>query len=133
MPFPAITDWIRSALNKRDNGAPISLQLSAPEDQKSFAGGIGFDAITAGWYARNGYPGIYSILSGGMPAWSGEPVSIDTALMDSVVWACNRIISETVGFIPLQMLKRESGSKEVAVDHPMQSAVKNAPTDDITA
>lgn len=135
MPFPALTDFMRSALSKLSAGSePVSLQLNAPaSEQKSFAGGVSFDAITAGWYARNGYPGIYSILSGGMPAWSGEPVSVDTALMDSVVWACNRIISESVGFIPLSMLKRVSGSKEEAVNHPMNDAVHNAPTDDMTA
>lgn len=134
MPFPAISELVRAAFAKFGDNAPVSLQLSVPEtEQKSFAGGVSFDAITAGWYARNGYPGIYSILSGGMPAWSGEPVSIDTALQDSTVWACNRIISETVGFIPLSMLKREAGSKEVAVDHPMQNAVHCAPSDDMTA
>jgi HK97 family phage portal protein len=129
LPFPAVGSILRAAVrNLRD-----SLSDTPDLGLKSFAGGVAFDAITAGWYARNGYPGIYSILSGGMPAWSGEPVSIDTALNHSVVWACNRIISESVGFIPLNMLQRKPGSKEVAAEHPMQSVVHDAPNDETTA
>jgi HK97 family phage portal protein len=105
---------------------PIALDLKS-------AGGISFDAINVGWYARNGFPGIYSILSGGMPAWSGEPVSVQTALNHSVVWACNRIISEPVGFIPLAMLRRNAAGKELADQHPMYSALHDAPSDEMTA
>jgi hypothetical protein len=87
------------AIREGFGSEPVKLDLKA--------GGISFDAVNAGWYARNGFPGIYSILSGGFPAWSGEPVSTETALNHSVVWACNRIISESVGFIPAVMLQQK--------------------------
>src|SRR2546425_829613 len=99
---------------------PVSLDL------KSNVGPT-FNAVTAEWYARNGYPGIYSMLSGGMPAWSGEPVSVGTALNHSVVWACNRIISESVGFLPLNLMQRNSGMTTVADWHPMYSALHDEP------
>ena len=98
-----------------------------------YAGGISFDAVSAGWYLRNGYPQIYSILTGGMPAWSGEAVSIETALNHSVVWACNRIISESIGYIPAILIRASGNEKKPAEDHPMYAAMKMAPNDEITA
>lgn len=83
------------------------------------AGGVSFDAVSAGWYLRNGYPQIYSILTGGMPAWSGEAVSVETALNHSVVWACNRIVSESIGFLPAVMYQQKNGAKRKATEHPM--------------
>src|SRR6185437_15873799 len=91
-----------------------------------------FDTISAGWYARNGYYGIYNALSEGLPAWSGEPVSMDTALGLSTVWACNKIISESVGFLPLNMMREKGNTKELAIGHPLFSALKHAPNVEMT-
>jgi HK97 family phage portal protein len=126
--FPAITDAVKSAAKiMRDafNSQTIELDLKGA--------GISFDAVNAGWYARNGYPGIYTLLSGGMPAWSGEPVSLETSLNHSVVWACNRLISETVSALPLVMMRQNLGAKELAEDHPMFTALRHAPNDEMTA
>jgi HK97 family phage portal protein len=98
-----------------------------------YAGGINFDTVSAGWYLRNGYPQIYSILTGGMPAWSGEAVSVETALNHSVVWACNKIISESIGFIPANLMIRKGDNSQVAQDHPMFNAMRMAPNSEITA
>lgn len=96
-------------------------------------GGVSFDAVSAGWYLRNGYPNIYALLSGGLPAWSGETVSIETALNNSVVWACNRIISESIGYIPAILMQQKGNSKQPAINHPMYMAMKMAPNDEISA
>ncbi len=90
------------------------------------AQGITFNTVNADWYARNGYRGIYSALGGGSPSWSGQTVSLDTALNHSVVWACNRIISETIGFLPLNMMQETSKGKNPAV-HPFSQAIKMMP------
>ena len=92
--------------------------------------------MTTDWYARNGYQGIYSALAGGMLSWSGERVSLTTAMNHSVVWACNKIISETVGFIPLVMLKVDNDpakGKSPAFTHPMYRALKNSPNEKMSA
>ncbi len=123
--FPEITSRLKGMLDGFDS-KPVSLDLKA-------AGGFSFDAVNVGWYARNGYPGLYSILSGGMPAWSGEVVSLETALNHSVVWACTRLISEATGFIPLVMLQEKNGVKNPASDHPMFRAMRNAPSDEMTS
>jgi HK97 family phage portal protein len=129
--FPAIVDAVKGAYKAIKAGAGAETLSLGINEQK--AGGISFDAVNAGWYARNGYPGIYTLLSGGMPAWSGEPVSLETALNHSVVWACNRLISETQGATPLVMLQRKNGAKRLADDKPMYNALLNAPNAEMSA
>jgi len=125
--LPEITSRVKALLSRFDS-APISLGL------KDYGGGVGFSSVTAAaFYARN-YPQIYSILSGGgFPAWSGEPVSIQTALNHSVVWACNKLISETTAQLPLAMLQQKANSKREASEHPMYAALHDAPNAEMTA
>lgn len=126
MLFPELQNWIREKVS--DRGEVLSLGL-----EKKYAGGVNFDAVSAGWYLRNGYPQIYSILAGGAPAWSGESVSVETALNHSVVWACNGLISESIGRLPAVLMQRTAGGKRIAYEQPMYSAMINAPNDEISA
>lgn len=123
--FDGIKEAIRELVNRSED-----VPLSIVPDSKSMA--VSFDTVSAGWYARNGYPGIYSALSGGLKAWSGEPVSTASALALSVVWACNRIISESVGFLPVYMMRESGGTKQPAISHPIYSALKYAPNTEMT-
>lgn len=128
--FPAITDALKTAArNVRDafDDRSVSLDL-AKKDVSTFSIGESPD-----WYRENGYRGIYAMISSGSPAWSGERVSVSTALNHSVCWACNRLISETVGFLPLSMFRQNATGKEVASSHPMNLALHNAPNDEMTA
>lgn len=123
--FPAIREVIGHLF---DRSEPISLGLK----------NVTFDIsdFSNDWYARNGYRNIYNALGGGGGTWANENVSIHTALNHSVVWACNRIISETVGFLPCVMMQQSKGKgteKQQAQDHPMYSALKNAPNSEMTA
>ena len=103
-----------------------STQLSVVPERKS--ADFSFDTVSAGWYAQNGYSRIYNTISGGLPAWSGEPVSTSTSLGMSTVYACNKIISESVGFLPFQMMRQTGKSKGEAVNHPMYAALRYAPS-----
>ena len=127
--FPEITSRLRSLL-----AAPPPLSIfGGPSEEKTVTS---FESITTDWYARNGYNQIYEALGGSGASWSGERVNLASALNHSVVWACNRIISETVGFIPLVMLqvdKNPAKGKQLATKHPMFQAFQNAPNDDMTA
>lgn len=91
------------------------------------------DSISADWYQHNGYPQIAAQSGYGQVAWSGERVSLNAAMNHSVVWACNRIISESVGFLPLVMKQRKGKNKETALSHPMYSALHDAPNPEISA
>ena len=132
--FPAITSAVKSFLARREEMArPISLEL------KGLSGGVFFDMVDTGWYGRTGSSALYSMFAGGAISWSGEAVSVATALNHSVVWACNRLISESIGMIPAVMLQKKNGVKRVCdgldgnPSHPMYSALHDAPNDEISA
>lgn len=108
-----------------ESDAPIALDLKSAAD-------FGFDPAVANFY-RKGFPGMFAALSGGMPAWSGESVSLNSALNHSVVYACNKIISETIGYLPATMMQQKGNQKIDAVGHPMYNAMKLAPNEEITA
>jgi len=131
--FPALTDAVKAAFKtvRAGSGAEtLALDISG---RKNVDASFAISDPNLGWYLRNGYPQIYAMLSGGMPSHSGETVSLQTALGHSVFWACNRLISETAGSTPLAMLQRKDGAKRLAEDHPMYSALSNAPNDEMTA
>lgn len=48
---------------------------------------------------------------------SGATVTTDTALQQVTVWACNRILSEAIGQLPVVVQRRESGRWVDATDH----------------
>jgi HK97 family phage portal protein len=124
--FPAI----RSAIKEFRQGfgsEPVLLDL----EQKS--GGVGPE-----WYARNGFNQLYALHSGGGPSWSGETVNEAVATNLSTVWACRRIISEAVAFIPLDMMQKTRAGKFPAdgVDapvHPMHAALKYCPNEEMSS
>jgi HK97 family phage portal protein len=108
-----------------NSSEPIALNLKATFDST-----FGAEASA---YRQDGYERIASILSGGAPTWSGEAVNLRTALQHPVVWACNGIVSGSIGFIPAVLMQKKNGAKQEAAGHPMYSAMQNAPNDEITA
>jgi len=123
--LPELSSFVKQWISRRSEVPSIAQEIKA-------AGGLAFTAIDAAWYFRNGYPHIYSILSGGMPANSGETVSVETALNHSVVWACNRVISESVGCTPAIMMQRKGASTQIA-NHPMRAGMQYEPNCEITS
>lgn len=92
-----------------------------------------FSTVNVDWYARNGYPKLYRILGSGGPTHTGKPVSEYTALNCSTVWACTRIISETVASLPLHLMKSEKdGSKKSYTDHPLYGVLHDEPNSDMS-
>jgi HK97 family phage portal protein len=117
---------IRRSLKEMFSGSePIALNLQ----KKS----VSFDSVSVQWYLENGYNHIASLLMGGAPAWSGETVNLETALGHSVVWACNRIISETIGYLPAVLGQMKGNAHRDASEHPMYSAMRYQPNDELTA
>lgn len=65
---------------------------------------------------------------------NGKAVSVDSALQLSTVWACVRLISETVSTLPLGFYeKMKDGSRKPATDHPLYELLHNQPNADMTA
>lgn len=51
---------------------------------------------------------------------SGKSVSVDSAMQIDAVWACVRLVSETVSTLPLRVYrKRAAGGRDQASDHPL--------------
>lgn len=50
------------------------------------------------------------------------PVDLDSALQLSAVWSCTRIISESIGSLPINIYRKDqkTGVRELAYDHPLQ-------------
>lgn len=64
---------------------------------------------------------------------SGKQVSERTAMQISTVWACVRLVSETVPTLPLKIYRRRAdGSREVASDHPMYRVLCRSPNKEMT-
>lgn len=64
---------------------------------------------------------------------SGKSVTVDAALQLSTVWACVRLLSETVSTLPLKLYRRlPDGSRAVATDHPLYRVLCISPNAEMT-
>jgi len=86
----------------------------------------------AEWLARNGFYRLAERWGYGARSYSGESVTNQGALTHSVVWACVRIISESVAFLPLSLMRDKDGEKNPAKEHPTYLALHNAPNAEMT-
>lgn len=67
-------------------------------------------------------------LMGGAQAASGKVVNHETSLAVSTVYACVRILGETVGSLPLHVYKRlDGGGKSRAYAHPLYNLLASRP------
>ncbi|AOM42980.1 phage portal protein [Xenorhabdus hominickii] len=64
---------------------------------------------------------------------SGRTVSADSALQLSTVWACVRLLSETVSTLPLKIYQsKDDGSRQLAKNHPAYTILCNRPNLEMT-
>lgn len=65
---------------------------------------------------------------------SGQTVNEQTMLSLSTVWACSRIISGTIGTLPLSLYeKKPDGTRAVASTHPVHTVIHTRPNSETTA
>lgn len=70
----------------------------------------------------------------GSPTSSGEMVTESTAMSFSVVYACIKVISESVAQIPLKVYERlPNGGKREASSHPLYELLHDWPNDEMTS
>ena len=66
---------------------------------------------------------LYGVLSD-----SGITVNADNAMQASAVYACVRVLAETVASLPLQIFqRRKDGGKNLLYDHPLYSLLHDSP------
>jgi HK97 family phage portal protein len=94
--------------------------------------------VLGGWFGTGpaklsepGYPDRRFIARGNAAQKSVTP---DSALQLSTAWSCTRLLSETIGTLPLGMfIKDGSRGKEAAQDHYLYSLLHDEPNADQTA
>lgn len=64
---------------------------------------------------------------------AGQVVSRTTVLQLSTVWACVRLIAETISTLPLQVYEKTSDGRQVAPNHPIYSLIHSQPNIDSTS
>ncbi len=64
---------------------------------------------------------------------SGKAVNERTALQTSAVYACVRILAETIASLPLQIYKHTENGKEKALDHPLYFLLHSEPNPEMTS
>lgn len=71
---------------------------------------------------------------GGAGSFTGKRVTVDQALQLATVWACVRLIAETLATLPLGFYQRKAdGSRESATGHALYNILHNQPNADMTA
>ncbi len=60
---------------------------------------------------------------------TGVSVNADTALAVSAVYACVKVLAETIASLPLMLYERKGDGKEPASDHPLYPLLHDAPND----
>lgn len=64
---------------------------------------------------------------GGAPTLSGVSVSEDTAMQVATVYACVRILAESIAQLPLKIYRRTATGSEEATEHPVFRLLKSEP------
>lgn len=64
---------------------------------------------------------------------AGQTVTPTSAMKLSAVWACVRLISETISTLPLNLMERTPSGPRVAQNHPLQVPLHVRPNPDTTA
>ena len=64
---------------------------------------------------------------------SGKSVSEKTALQTTAVYACVRILAETIASLPLHTYRYSSGGKEKAQEHPLYHLLHSEPNPEMTS
>lgn len=71
---------------------------------------------------------------GGSDSYSGEVVNQQTAMQIATVWACIRLIAETIATLPMIMYERDAkGGRNVARDHWLYRLLHDQPNANMTA
>lgn len=66
----------------------------------------------------------------GVTSGAGVSVNHHNVLTLSAVWACTRLISETIGTLPLSIYEKTSGGRRVAPGHPLSFIIGTQPNTD---
>lgn len=64
---------------------------------------------------------------------AGKSVTVDTAMSLATAWSCVRLLSETIGTLPLGVYERDGDARAPARGHPLYELLHDSPNADQTA
>ena len=64
---------------------------------------------------------------------SGKPVNARTAIQVSTVYACVRVIAETVASLPFAVYEQDKAGSKKAIDHPLYRILHDEPNPEMTS
>lgn len=76
---------------------------------------------------------LVDMFTGGTKSATGLNVTPDRALQASAVYACVRVLAETIASLPLHVYKRLARGKEKATDHYLYPILHDAPNAEMTS
>jgi HK97 family phage portal protein len=77
---------------------------------------------------------LVRFMSDGGTSHTGRSVTVDSALTLDVVWACVRLISQTIATLPLGLFRQiGGGNRTPARDHPLYALLHDQPNYDMTS
>jgi HK97 family phage portal protein len=83
---------------------------------------------------RASFGDLLSILNLGQRSAAGVSVSEDGALTSTAVWACVKVLAESIAQLPLITYRRvDNGGKVRATDHPVYGLLKDSPNPELTS
>lgn len=76
---------------------------------------------------------LFSLMLNGSPTYAGPSVNEDNAMRSSAVYACIRIISESIASLPLVLYKQQGRNKKRATTHPLYPILHDLANPEMTA
>ena len=67
------------------------------------------------------------------PSGAGKSVSVQSAIQVSAVYACVRVIAETIASLPLHVYKTTDKGSTKATDHPLYRILHDEPNREMTS
>ena len=113
--FPALREAWKSVVSGFGPAAKIdweTVKREAPPLEEKMFTDFSFDTTLFGaaeYYRRHGYDRLAAMLSAGLPGWANEVVTYETANNLPAVYACRRIICETMASLPMRPIVRDNG------------------------
>ena len=104
-----------------------TLNLSVPEVRTSVPGGQTLPS------PQPYTPGNWSVLFGGNESDAGEVVTEQTTLAMSTCYACIRVLSESVGSLPLRLYRKTAQGRMQAIEQPLHRLLSVAPNEEMGA
>lgn len=78
-------------------------------------------------------PAVFNWLLGGEPTAAGEEINHHTAMCVTTVYACVRVLAESVASLPLKLYEKTKSGRLEALDNPLYDLLTVTPNEEMTA